>query len=150
WIWSPSDHNRVEPKPDDAERLFRLVREDVALDGRAEAGTSPSPSPEEDETSEDPAADPAEIAVLVRNGTGSPTAAPVSGRATDLVALLAKAGFTRASADQNQVKNRAKTAILYPSAELEGDAQSVAEALGMPLGTVRKSTEVSGVTLEIG
>ncbi|MEV5306130.1 LCP family protein [Streptomyces diastaticus] len=150
WIWSPSDHNRVEPKPDDAERLFRLVREDVALDGRAEAGTSPFPSPEEDETSEDPAADPAEIAVLVRNGTGSPTAAPVSGRATDLVALLAKAGFTRASADQNQVKNRAKTAILYPSAELEGDAQSVAEALGMPLGTVRKSTEVSGVTLEIG
>ncbi len=30
WIWSPSDHNRVEPKPDDAEQLFRLVREDIA------------------------------------------------------------------------------------------------------------------------
>lgn len=71
WIWSPSDHNRVEPKPDDAEQLFRLVREDIALDGRD--GDGPSPSPSEDETSEDPADDPADIAVLVRNGTGSPS-----------------------------------------------------------------------------
>ncbi|MFF5413101.1 LCP family protein [Streptomyces albidoflavus] len=148
WIWSPSDHNRVEPKPDDAEQLFRLVREDIALDGRD--GDGPSPSPSEDETSEDPADDPADIAVLVRNGTGSPVAAPVSGRASDLVKLLTEAGFTRATADQNQVESREETAILYPSAELEGDAQSVAEALGMPLGTVRKSAEVSGVTLEIG
>ncbi|MFP3119180.1 LCP family protein [Streptomyces koyangensis] len=148
WVWSPSDRNRVEPKPDDAEQLFRLVREDIALDGRD--GDSPSPSPSEDETSEDPAADPAEIAVLVRNSTGSSVAAPVSGRATDLVKLLTEAGFTGATADQNQVENREETAILYPSAELEGDAQSVAEALGMPLGTVRKSAEVSGVTLEIG
>ncbi|MFD4989268.1 LCP family protein [Streptomyces sp. NPDC058372] len=148
WVWSPSDRNRVEPKPDDAEQLFRLVREDIALDGRGEPGASPSP--EKDETSEDPAADPAEIGVLVRNSTGSPVAAPVSGRAAEIVALLTEAGFTRASADQDPVENREETAVLYPSAELEGDAQSVAEALGMPLGTVRKSTEVSGVTLEVG
>ena len=38
----------------------------------------------------------------------------------------------------------------YPSADLEGDAQAVAKALGIPLSAVKKSTDVSGVTLVVG
>lgn len=40
--------------------------------------------------------------------------------------------------------------IRYPSADLEGDAQRVAKALGIPTSSVKKSTDVSGVTLVVG
>ena len=35
-------------------------------------------------------------------------------------------------------------------AELEGDAQAVAKSLGIPLSSVKRSTDVSGVTLVVG
>ena len=33
---------------------------------------------------------------------------------------------------------------------MEGDAQRIAKSLGIPLSSVRKSTDVSGVTLVVG
>ncbi|GAA4951026.1 hypothetical protein GCM10023238_16670 [Streptomyces heliomycini] len=36
--------------------------------------------------------------------------------------------------------------VRYPGADLEGDARRVAEALGIPAGSVKRSTDVSGVT----
>ncbi|WP_260616131.1 LCP family protein, partial [Streptomyces sp. WAC05292] len=49
WIPSPSDSARVEPKPGEAEDLFRMIREDIPLDGKgpehpAAPGAAPSAS----------------------------------------------------------------------------------------------------------
>ncbi|MEU1055834.1 LCP family protein [Streptomyces sp. NPDC005876] len=135
---------RVEPT-EDAEQLFRLVREDIALDGkdakkvRAEALLS-----------DDPAAADADIAVQVLNGTRTDTRAAARGRAGTVAGLLAEKGFDRAVADQGPSLSEKTTVVRFPSADLEGDAQAVAQALGIPLGAVHKSTEVSGVTLVVG
>lgn len=135
---------RVEPT-EDAEKLFRLVREDIALDGKdaepAQAGEKP-PS--------DPAAEDADIAVQVRNGTRTDTLAAVRGRAGTVTETLKEKGFTLATADPAGASGAKRTVVRYPSADLEGDARRVAEALGIPAGQVKRSTEVSGVTLVVG
>ena len=59
-------------------------------------------------------------------------------------------GYTKAVSDRSASLSEAKTLVRYPSAELEGDAQAVAKSLGIPLSSVKKSTEVSGVTLVVG
>ncbi|WP_159768241.1 LCP family protein [Streptomyces sp. HM190] len=136
---------RVVPKEGDAEKLFRLVREDIALDGKdARKDTA------EDPVSDDPAAADDEIGVLVRNGTLTSSLGAAPGRAHAVSQLLVQEGFTRASADSTTATTEDKTVVRYPSAELEGDAQAVAKALGIPLGQVEKSTNVSGVTLVVG
>ncbi|GHH87184.1 LCP family protein [Streptomyces capitiformicae] len=138
---------RVVPKEGDAEKLFRLVREDIALDGKDKKKTS---APTADETSHDPAAEKGEIGVLVQNGTMTSTLGPVSGRASTISGLLVEEGFAKASSDATTATAEDKTVVRYPSAELEGDAQAVAEALGIPLSQVERSTNVSGVTLVVG
>lgn len=135
---------RVIPKEGDAEQLFRLVREDIALDGRDKK------KPAKEKTSDDPAAPDDEIGVLVQNGTRTSTLGPVGGRASTVSGLLVQKGFTRAMSDQTTAAAEDKTVVRYPSAELEGDAQAVARALGIPLGQVEASTDVSGVTLVVG
>ncbi|GGV52291.1 transcriptional regulator [Streptomyces longisporoflavus] len=135
---------RVIPKPGDAEQLFRLVRDDIPLDGKGRK------KPAKEKVSDDPAADDAEIAVRVQNGTRSDTEPPVSGRASTITQLLAGKGFAKATADSTTVLAREKTVVMFPSAELEGDAQRVAKSLGMKLSSVKKSTDVSGVTLVVG
>ncbi|MGA5896315.1 LCP family protein [Streptomyces venetus] len=135
---------RVEPT-DDAEQLFRLVREDIALDGKDKS---------KKQTTEKPAADPAaaddEIPVQVRNGTRTDTLAAARGRASEVTGLLTEKGFAQAVADSTGSWSEDSTVVRYPSADLEGDAQRVAEALGIPLGSVKRSTDVSGVTLVVG
>jgi LCP family protein required for cell wall assembly len=145
WVYS-SDGNRVLPRPTDAAKLFRLVREDIALDGKDKKKTAASASA----TPTDPAAADDEIAVQVQNGTRTSTLAPVSGRATAVTQLLAGKGFTRATADTASALSEDTTVVRYPSADLEGDARRVAEALGIPTSAVEKSTDVSGVTLVVG
>lgn len=134
---------RVQPTAD-ADKLFRLVRDDVALDGKDKKKPTPQP------TTKDPAAPDAEIAVQVRNGTRTDTLAAARGRATAVAELLAGKGFTQAVADMSAPTSEKTTQVRYPSADLEGDAQRVAKALGIPAGAVVKSTEVSGVTLVVG
>ncbi|GGX61500.1 LCP family protein [Streptomyces minutiscleroticus] len=135
---------RVEPT-EDAETLFRMVREDAALDGKDEKRKKKA-----DEVSKDPSAPDDEISVLVQNGTRTSTLAPVGGRANAVVQALAGEGFARATADPATAAGRETTVVRYPSAELEGDAQRVAKALGVPLSSVEKSTDVTGVTLVVG
>ncbi|MES5822075.1 LCP family protein [Streptomyces sp. RG80] len=139
-----SDGNRVVPKPEEAEKVFRLVREDIALDGKDKKKTA------QDETSDDPAAADDEIAVQVQNGTRTSTQTAMTGRAGDVTELLVGKGFTAAKSDSSVLLGQAKTVVRYPSADLEGDAQRVAKALGVPMSSVKKSTDVSGVTLVIG
>ncbi|MDQ8707456.1 LCP family protein [Streptomyces sp. LHD-70] len=142
---------RVQPKPGDAEQLFRLVRDDVALDGKdSEAKKKDQEKKREESDSDDPAAEPGEIGVQVVNGTATPTTASVPGRASALVALLQGKGYARAAADQSQLPRQERTVIRFPSAELEGDARAVAESLGLPPSSVEESKEVTGVTLVVG
>ncbi len=144
WQYSTTNSGRVVPKPGDAAQLFRLVREDIALDGKDKkksAGTK---------ASSDPAAANDRIAVQVQNGTRSGTQLAVTGRARTIAQLLVGKGFTEAVADTTTVLSEEKTVIRYPSADLEGDAQRVAKSLGIALSSVKKSTEVSGVTLVVG
>ncbi|TXS41644.1 LytR family transcriptional regulator [Streptomyces sp. uw30] len=135
--------SRVEPT-EDATKLFRLVREDIALDGKDKKKTT------EEKASTDPAAADGEIAVQVQNGTRTDVLAPVSGRATAVAGLLVDKGFTQAAADSSTTPIADTTVVRYPSAELEGDARRLAKALGIPTGAVEKSTDVSGVTLVVG
>ncbi len=133
---------RVFPKPGDAEQLFRMVREDIPLDGKASKRKAP--------VVKDQAAPTGEIAVSVRNATGTDSLAPAKGRATSVRDLLTDAGFARATTDAQDVEPAARTGLFYPSADLEGDAQAVAKALGIPLSQVKKSTDVSGIVLAVG
>ncbi|MGW8064550.1 LCP family protein [Streptomyces ziwulingensis] len=143
--WS-QNRNRVVPKEGDAARLFAMVRGDLPLDGKSSQREAAEP----DAATSGPPAVPAEdIPVLVRNGTGTDTAATVPQRATDVVASLREKGFTQAAVDP-QYMPRETTAVLYPGADLEDDAQVVAEAVGLPSDSVQRSTDVSGVTLVVG
>ncbi|MFF9202959.1 LCP family protein [Streptomyces sp. NPDC014986] len=135
---------RVEPT-EDAEKLFRLVREDIALDGG-----DAKPEKAGERVASDPAADDAEIAVQVRNGTRTDTLAAVPGRTGTVAGVLREKGFTEATADTTGALGEERTVVRYPSADLEGDARRVAEVLGVPAGSVKRSTEVSGVTLVVG
>lgn len=138
-----TNNGRVYPKAGDAEQLFRMVRDDVPLDGKASRRKKP-------EATKDPSAPVGEIAVAVRNGTATDAFGPASGRAGDVMEQLKDAGFAKATVDPGNVTGAARTAILYPSADLEGDAQAVAKALGVPLSQVKRSTDVSGISLAVG
>ncbi|MFD5552995.1 LCP family protein [Streptomyces sp. NPDC127068] len=135
---------RVVPKPGDAEQLFRLIREDISLDGKDKKRKKKA------KLSDDPPAPDAQIAVQIVNGTRTDVLAPAAGRASTVAQLLAGKGFDRSVADTQRAVSEAQTVITFPSADLEGDAQRVAKALGIPLSSVEQSTEVSGVTLTVG
>ncbi|MFD8306238.1 LCP family protein [Streptomyces sp. NPDC059690] len=143
WVYS-SDGNRVLPKPTDAAKLFRLVREDIALDGKDKKKTTTATATAEPADTDD------KIAVQVQNGTRGSTLAPVSGRAGAVAQLLVGKGFKEAVADPSTLLGRNETVIRYPSADLEGDAQRVAKVLGIPADQVKKSADVDGVTLVVG
>ncbi|MFD5631763.1 MULTISPECIES: LCP family protein [unclassified Streptomyces] len=134
---------RVVPT-EDADQLFRLVREDISLDGKDKKKTTPEKAPT------DPAAADDKIGVAVVNGTRTSTQSPVGGRASTVAELLVGKGFTQATAEQTQATAAEKTLVRYPNADLEGDARRVAKALGIPTSSVQKSTDVSGVTLVVG
>ncbi|MFJ4832165.1 LCP family protein [Streptomyces sp. NPDC088747] len=134
---------RVVPT-EDAEQLFRLVREDISLDGKDKKKTTT------EKASTDPAAADDKIGVAVVNGTRTSTQSPVGGRASTVAELLVGKGFTQATAEQTQATAAEKTLVRYPNADLEGDARRVAKALGIPTSSVQKSTDVSGVTLVVG
>ncbi|WP_217129862.1 LCP family protein [Streptomyces sp. AC558_RSS880] len=135
---------RVEPT-EDAEKLFRLVREDIALDGK-----DAKPAKAEPKAPADPAADDADIAVQVLNGTLTDTLAAAPGRTSTVAGALKEKGFTAATADTTGALSEKRTVVRYPSADLEGDARRVADALGIPASSVKRSTDVTGVTLVVG
>jgi LCP family protein required for cell wall assembly len=143
-IDDPSDKNRVLPMPGEADKLWAMLREDTPVDGKA-----PTSKPKPPAAPKDPAADPAEIGVMVRNGTGAGGRVPTPQRASAVAGVLADKGFTGAKADTTQ-QPQERTQILFPSADLEGDAHAVAKAAGLPTSAVKKSTDVSGVTLVVG
>ncbi|MCX5013610.1 LCP family protein [Streptomyces sp. NBC_00555] len=165
WVYStkPGMDGRVEPLAGEAEDLFRMVREDIALDGKGSgtpaAGASPAPggtptAPAQQPTSAPttaPASAPAKIAVMVRNATGGKDGAQgkVKGRATDVAALLVGKGFAKADAD-NLAAGEDTTVVRFASDAQAADAAAVATALGLPATAVQKTDEVSGIVLFVG
>ncbi|MFI5680901.1 LCP family protein [Streptomyces cellulosae] len=139
--WS-ENHNRLVPKPGDADQLISMIRNDTPLEGH---GAKKKVT----QASTASAAPVGQIAVQVRNGTGADGQAPVPQRAGAIEQVLEGKGFAQASIDTAPA-SQAETAVLYPSADLKGDAQAVAKALGVPVDSVRRSTDVSGVTLIVG
>jgi LCP family protein required for cell wall assembly len=142
WVYAP-DGARVLPKATDADKVWRLLREDIALDGKGKKKAT-------ERTSKDPAAADGEIAVQVQNGTRTSTLAPVPGRASAVTGLLVGKGFTQSKADTTTATAEDTTVIRYPSADLEGDALLVAKSLGIPTSSVEQSANVSGITLVVG
>ncbi|CAM5420523.1 hypothetical protein SAVIM40S_02295 [Streptomyces avidinii] len=163
WVYSdkPGLDGRVEPMAGEAEAVFRMVREDIALDGKGSGtpadGASPSPGASASAAapstapSTAPAAAPAKIAVSVRNATGGKngTEARVKNRANDVAALLVGKGFTKATAE-NQTGAEDTTVIRFATDAQAADAGALATALGLPAASVQKSEDVPGITLFVG
>ncbi|MFE7135283.1 LCP family protein [Streptomyces sp. NPDC057638] len=144
----PGFAGKVVPKEDEAEEVFRMIREDRPLDGKGDPAKKP-PASAAPPVSRDPAAPAAEISVMVRNGTGGDGQLAARGRAGEVVSLLHTKGFTRAMADATRTPVPA-TVVRYSNVELEGDAQAVAKTLGLPPAAVKRSTDVTGIALIVG
>jgi LCP family protein required for cell wall assembly len=142
----PEDANHLIPAGADADRVWEMLRDDVPFDGK---GSRASRKPRA-KTSRDPAAPDGEIGVLVQNATRSGTLGPVGGRAAAVARALAGKGFTKAAADTSGALSEERTVVRYPSAGLEGDARRVAKSLGVPMSSVRRSADASGVTVVVG
>jgi LCP family protein required for cell wall assembly len=148
-IPDPLDDNHVVPDATNAAKMWEMLRDDVPFDNKGKAPEAKQTTSKE-RVSKDPAAPDDEIGVVVQNATRSSTLAAVGGRASALSQVLVQKGFTKATPDGSATLSEEETVVRYPSAELEGDAQHVAKALGIPLSAVQKSTDVSGVTLVVG
>jgi LCP family protein required for cell wall assembly len=149
----PEDRNHLVPAGADADRVWDMIRDDVPFDGKGGkpgAKKTPGKASKAPETSKDPAAADDSIGVLVQNATRSATLGPVTGRAGAIARSLVEKGFTQAAADTSGALSEERTVVRYPSAELAGDAQRVAKSLGVPASSVRRSTDVSGVTVVVG
>ncbi|MFJ8648983.1 LCP family protein [Streptomyces sp. NPDC093546] len=141
-VYSTRLRGKVEPKPGEAEQIFEMIREDIPLDGKASKRKQPA-------ASKDPAAPVAETEVMVQNGTYTPQLGSAKGRATTIAEVLSGKGYTLAKADA-ATNPQEKTVVRFPSAELEGDAQALAKALGIPASAVKKSADVTRITLVVG
>ncbi|MFH8898166.1 LCP family protein [Streptomyces coeruleorubidus] len=148
----PQDRNHLVPAGADADRVWDMIRDDVPFDGKGgkPGAKKTSQASEQSGQSEDPAAADDAIGVLVQNATRSDTLGPVSGRAGAIAQSLVAKGFAKAAADTSGALSEDRTVVRYPSAELAGDAQRVAKSLGIPASSVRRSTDVSGVTVVVG
>ncbi|WP_037871259.1 LCP family protein [Streptomyces sp. SPB074] len=139
--WS-EDHNRLVPKPGDAEALLSLVRKDQALDGSGGAGPAPRKTPA-------PAHPAASLGIQVLNASGTGAEAPVRGRAGQVVARLKTKGYTRAEINAQRTPGQ-ETAVLFPASVPKADAQAAGKALGIPADLLRKSADVSRLTILVG
>ncbi|WP_420833900.1 LCP family protein [Streptomyces antarcticus] len=164
WVYSTRSgmDGRVEPKSGEAEDLFRMVREDIALDGKgsgtpadpaaslsAATGTPAPTAPAAQPTAA--AEPPAKTAVSVRNASGGKDGAeaPARNRARDVTALLGGKGYTKAVAD-NRTGAEDVTVVRFSASDQAGSAAALATALGLPASSVQKSGEVSGIVLFVG
>ncbi|MGW0294912.1 LCP family protein [Streptomyces tuirus] len=153
WIEDPLDRNHLVPKPEDADTMWAMLRDDVSFDkaGKARAAAAPGPSPAPMQATGPAAAPAAGLSVTVVNGTASDQQAAVPQRAAAIVAALRQEGFTRAVASGQQDPH-GRTQVTYPKSTGEqgrANALSVAKAVGVPSGQVRATDDVT-TTLTIG
>ncbi|MFJ7149715.1 LCP family protein [Streptomyces sp. NPDC100445] len=145
----PQNRDHVVPDTPNADKMWQMLRDDVAFDKNG-GKSGAKKGAEDDKPSRKPSVEPGGLGVLVRNGTRTATQPAVGQRASAITQVLVGKGYTRAQADASGSLAEDKTAVRYPSADLEGDAQTLAAALGIPMSAVHRSTDVSGVTLVVG
>ncbi|MFE6091785.1 LCP family protein [Streptomyces massasporeus] len=153
WIEDPLDRNHLVPKPEDADKMWAMLRDDISFDkaGKARAAAASGPSPASAKATGPAAAPAAGLSVSVVNGTASDQQAAVPGRAAAIVAALQQEGFTRTVASGQQDPH-GRTQVTYPKSTGEqgrANALSVAKAVGVPSGQVRATDDVT-TTLTIG
>ncbi|MFD8147639.1 LCP family protein [Streptomyces sp. NPDC059708] len=162
----PRDENRLVVNPADADKLWTMLRKDVAFDknGEPQAAQSPSAQPSTGASQPAPGTSPSgqpdmgavkapvttpdKIPVTVVNGTaaGQPLAPH---RANAIADVLLSKGFTSAKADTALIPEKT-TVVRYPTPDLADEAQSVAASLGIPGTAVQQSADVSKITLIVG
>jgi LCP family protein required for cell wall assembly len=148
-VEDPRDSNHLLPDGAGAAKVWQMLRDDVPFDGKGKGSGGKKGKPKEEAT-KTPSAPDDRIGVLVQNATGSSTLAPAAGRAGEVAQELVRKGFADAAKDTTAGLREGRTVVRYPSADLEGDAQRIAKSLGIPLSSVQRSTDVSGVTLVVG
>ncbi|MFG2791385.1 LCP family protein [Streptomyces sp. NPDC048419] len=148
-VEDPRDSNHLLPDGAGAAKVWQMLRDDVPFDGKGKGSSGKKGKPKEEATKA-PSAPDDRIGVLVQNATGSSTLAPAAGRAGEVAQELVRKGFADAAKDTTARLSEGRTVVRYPSADLEGDAQRIAKSLGIPLSSVQRSTDVSGVTLVVG
>ncbi|GGW15469.1 transcriptional regulator [Streptomyces capoamus] len=151
----PNDpDNHVVPDRSKADKVWQMLKDDVPFDknGGKSGGKKDGAKKDggKDGSARTPSLDAARLGVLVQNATRTSAEAAVPQRASAIGQVLVRKGYARAQADTSGSLAEDRTVVRYPSADLEGDAQAVAEALGIPMSQVQKSTEVSGVTVVVG
>ncbi|WP_037813590.1 LCP family protein [Streptomyces sp. NRRL S-1022] len=146
----PNDpDNHVVPDKAKADKVWQMLQDDVPFDkngGKSDGKKGGG----KDKPAKTPSLDAARLGVLVQNATRTSAEAAVPQRASAIGQVLVQKGYTRAQADTSGSLSEDRTVVRYPSADLEGDAQAVAKALGIPMSQVQKSTDVSGVTVVVG
>ncbi|GGY81460.1 LCP family protein [Streptomyces omiyaensis] len=140
----------LKPRGKDAEKIWGMLREDVALDKNGDkAPAKPKPA---DAKPKPTAAAPASLGVTVVNGTQTDDEPAVEGRAKEIAGALTGKGFTQAGTSKEPKPSKG-TVVAYPKASGDqgrADAESVATALGLPLSTVRADGGIQGITLVVG
>jgi LCP family protein required for cell wall assembly len=147
WGPDPQDPTAHIVPTSAAGKLFTLIRNDAAVDGKS--STKTHQKGDASPTTAATASPKADIAVTVQNGTGSASVAAVSGRASAIATQLNGLGYTKATADTT-AESQSGTTISYPSDSLKANAQAVAKSLNLPAGAVKKATALSQITLLIG
>ncbi|MFF4902163.1 LCP family protein [Streptomyces sp. NPDC001068] len=147
----PQNDDHVVPDTANADKMWQMLRDDVAFDKNGAPEKSGGKSTAPAAATSAPSVPAGQLGVLVQNATGTSTEAAVSGRARTVATALGAKGYTRAAADTSgTAESVERTVVEYPSADLKGDAQAVAKALRIPVGQVKQTTDVSGVTLAVG
>jgi LCP family protein required for cell wall assembly len=122
---NPGMSGRVVVGPG-AQTLFHTIANDQSLT-TSSGSTSSAAS-----ATAKPAVPPGQIAVQVDNGTG------ITGRAGQIAQALISQGFSQETASGNGT-NSATTTLTYPAGE-QGQAKTVASALGLPAKALKQGT----------
>ncbi|MGV9422292.1 LCP family protein [Streptomyces sp. NPDC003674] len=156
-VQDPENGEHVVPEKGGADKVWQMLREDVPFDKNGKSDKNSKSGKKSDaakkggaEPARDPSTEPSRLGVLVQNATRSSAEPAVRGRARAVAQVLVRHGYGMAGTDTSAPVSADETVVRYPSAELEGDAQAVAEALGIPASQVERSTDVSGVTVVVG
>lgn len=156
WVPDPMDPGaHVVPVEDEAERIFSALRNDVALDdedGQAEAEKAEEAAAKEAERETEAEASEvarAEVAVSVRNGTGTALEGPVTGRAGAVTETLRQLGYTQAVTD-NSPSSQVDTTLQYPGEQHRAAAEALAADLGLPDSALRATPDVATLSLVVG
>ncbi|MEU2624491.1 LCP family protein [Streptomyces sp. NPDC007157] len=150
-LQDPQNKDHLVPDTANADKMWQMLRDDVAFDKNGDAKESKKKNTGTAAATKAPSVPAGQLGVLVQNATGTSTEAAVPLRARTMATELGTKGYTRAAADTSSATESVeKTVVEYPSADLQGDAQAVAKALGIPVGQVKQTTDVSGVTLVVG